>query len=259
VAGSDTALRLIQAEADSFMAAYKESRIQVAGGGTVSGIEALLNRGVDVAVLSRPPTVEERAIAKSADVDFALFGFANDGLALIVNRENPVYALAFDEARAVFSGEILDWAEVGGSAGRIRVYIGSVQGGAVGYARDTLLAGGDFVEGAGRAPTTAAIVDSVAAHADAIGFAGLAELDDRVKALPLSPKGGGPLTVLNVETVYEKTYPLVRTFYFATRGVPRGDLVSGFVSYVMGNAGQKIVLEHGFVPATVPLRIRHES
>ncbi|RPJ41224.1 MAG: hypothetical protein EHM19_12370, partial [Candidatus Latescibacterota bacterium] len=176
-----------------------------------------------------------------------------------VNAQNPVYALSFEETRAVFAGEILDWSEVGGPAGGIRVYVGSVQGGAVGYARDSLLAGGEFAGGAGKAPTTAAIVDSVASHPDAIGFAGMAEVDDRVKALPLGRKGGGPLTVLNVETVYQKSYPLVRMFYFATRGVPRSNLVSGFVSYVMGNTGQKIVLEHGIVPATVPLRIRHES
>lgn len=256
IGGSDAALRLVRAEADSFAAQYPKARIVVEGGGSVAGLEALLNREADAAVVSRPPTDAERDAARRAGVEVALYPFAHDGLAVIVNAASPVYALSFPEAHGVFSGAVTDWAELGAPPGPIRLYVTGVQGGAEWFVREALLDGAPFAGGAGRAPTTAAAVESVAAHEDAIGYAGMAELDGRVKALPLSPKDGGPLTVLNVETVYRKTYPLVRTFAFATRGIPRDDLVSGFVSFVMSTRGQRIVLEAGLVPATVPLRIR---
>ncbi len=259
VAGSDTALRLVRAEADSFAATYAKARIDVQGGGSLVGLEALINREVDVAVLSRTPTDAERELGKKSGAEIALYPFALDGLAIVVHRDNPVYALSFAETRSVFAGEIDDWADLGGNAGPIQVYASGVQGGADGFVRQSLLGGAAIAAGAGRAPTTAAVVDSVAAHEDAIGFAGMTELDSRVKALPISPKEGGPLTGLDAETVYRKEYPLVRTFYFATRGIPRRDLVSGFVSFAMSTRGQKIVLDAGFVPATVPLMIKREG
>jgi phosphate transport system substrate-binding protein len=256
VAGSDAALPLLRAEADTFRVSYGKARIDVEGGGSLLGLEALINKEADVAVLSRAPTDEEKEVARKAGVPIAIYPFAHDGLAVIVHRANPVYALSFREAKAVFAGEATDWSEVGGGAGRILVYTSGVASGALGYARRELLDGGEFAPGAGRAPSTRGVVDSVAAHEDAIGFAGMAEVDERVKALPISPKGGGALTVLDMESVHNRSYPLVRTFYFATRGIPRDDLVSGFVSFVMSTRGQKIVLDHGFVPATVPLHIK---
>jgi phosphate transport system substrate-binding protein len=259
VVGSDVALPVVRAAADSFVAYYKRAQVTVEGGGTVAGLEALINKQADVAVLSREPLTSEREAGRQVGVDIALYPFAYDGLALIVHRENPVYALSFSEARALFSGQTTDWKEVGGKAGWIRVYTTGVENGATEFVKDALLGGGAFVEGAGRATTTAAVADSVARHPDAIGYAGMAELDDRVKALPLSPPEGGPLRVLNMETVFRKEYPLVRTFYFGTRGIPRDDLVSGFVSFVMSNRGQRIVAEKGLVPATVPVRFRTEG
>jgi len=259
VVGSDAAKPMVSAAADSFAGSYKRARISVEGGGTVVGLEELINRQADVAVLSREPLEAEKAAAEEVGVEIALYAFAKDGLAIVVHRDNPVYALAFGEARAVFTGATRDWAELGGQPGRIRVYVSGVQSGAWGFVQKKLLDEAPFVEGAGRAPTTAAVVDSVAAHEDAIGFAGMAELDERVKALPISPPDGGPLKVLNVDTVYRKEYPLVRVFYFGTRGIPRDNLVSGFISFVMSTPGQRIVLDAGFVPATVLLRIKREE
>lgn len=256
VVGSETTLSLLRAEADSFSVSYRKAHIEVHGGGSLVGLEALINKEADVAVLSRAPTKDEESAAKKAGVPIALFPFAHDGLAIVVHRSNPVYALSFGEARSVFDGEITDWNQIGGRPGRILVYTSGVGTGALGYIRDSLLAGAEFTPGAGRSPSTRGVVDSVAAHEDAIGFAGMAEIDERVKALPISPKDGGPLTVLDMETVHDREYPLVRTFYFATRGIPRDDLVSGFVSFVMSTRGQSIVLQFGFVPATVPLHIK---
>jgi phosphate transport system substrate-binding protein len=259
VAGSDTAYPFMQVEADSFVASYPKSRIEVTGGGSVAGLEALLNRRVEVAVLSRTLSDAEVELARKEKIEVALYPIAHDGLAVIVHPSNPVYAMSFSEAKGVFAGEIADWSELGGGVGPIRVYVSGVQGGAEGFVREVLLDGEPFVKGAGRGATTAALVDSVAAHEDAIGYAGSAEIDERVKALPLSPKGGGPLTVLDMETVYKKQYPLVRTVYCATRGIPRDDLISGFVSFVMSTRGQKIALDAGFVPATVALHVRREG
>jgi phosphate transport system substrate-binding protein len=102
------------------------------------------------------------------------------------------------------------------------------------------------------------VVDSVASHEDAIGYASMVDVDERVKALPISTEEG-PLTALNIETVYRKQYPLVRTIYLGTRGIPRDDLISGFVSFVMSTRGQRIVADCGLVPATVAVRFKREG
>lgn len=259
VSGSDAALALVHAEADSFMALYTGARVRVEGGGSVLGLEALINKKADAAFMSRAPSESERAIAGGAGAELAVYPFARDGLAIIVRRDNPVYALAFDEARRIFAGETRRWAEVGGNDAEIVVYKSHEATGAAGFVREALLGGAAFAAGAIEARTTREIAEAVAADSNAIGFAGMSELDDRVKALPLSPKEGGPLTVLNAETVYRQSYPLTRTFCFVTRGIPRDNLVSGFVSYAMSNPGQRIVLDSGFVPATVPVNIKHEG
>ncbi len=259
VVGSEAARPMVQAAADTFVSYYKRAQVTVEGGGTVAGLEALINKQAEIAVLSREPLESERKAGAEVGVEIALYPFAYDGLAIIVNRDNSAYALSFREARTLFTGETTDWSVIGADPGWIRVYTTGVENGATEFVRRVLLGGADFVAGAGRATTTRGIVDSVAQHVDAIGYASMAELDDRVKALPLSPPEGGPLRVLNRETVYRKEYPLVRTFYFGTRGIPRDDLISGFVSFVMGNSGQKVVAEMGFVPATVPVRFRTEG
>jgi len=259
VIGSDAALALMRAEADSFMARYTGARVKVEGGGSVLGLEALINKKVDAAFMSRAPSERELEIAKNAGSEIAVYPFARDGLAIIVRRDNPVYALAFDEARRIFAGETTRWTEVGGNDAEIVVYKSHEATGAAGFVRETMLDGAAFAGGAIEARTTREIAEAVAADANAIGFAGMSEIDDRVKALPLSPKEGGPLTVLNAETVYRQSYPLTRTFCFVTRGIPRDNLVSGFVSYAMSNPGQKIVLDSGFIPATVPVNIKHEG
>ena len=258
VSGSDAALALVKAEADSFSHLYPTATIRVDGGGSVLGLEALINRKADVAFVSREPTPEERALAKDAGAELALYPFARDGLAVIVARENPVYALAFDELEGIVSGEISRWTEVGGNDSAIVVFTAYPASGVSQFVRDLVLDGANYAGGTIEARTTRDIVDSVAANPNAIGFAGMAEIDERVKALPLSPKEGGPLMVLNAETVYRQSYPLTRTFFFVTRGIPRDNLVSGFVSFVMSTPGQQIVIHAGFVPATVAVRIRHE-
>ena len=258
VAGTGDAAGVIQAAADSFGARYQKATIELLGGGTVWGLEALINREADVAIVSRELLAAELEAAKETGVQLALFPFAHDGIAIVVHPSNPVYGMAAEEVRGIFQGQITDWEVVGGTPGWIRLYTTGVEDGATGFVRKALLGGAEFMAGAGRALTTAAVADSVAAHEDAIGYASMADLSPQVKALPISPPGGGPLKVLDMETVYRKEYPLVRTHSFGTRGIPRDNLISGFVSYVMSTEGQRIVLEHGLVPATVPLKIRRE-
>jgi phosphate transport system substrate-binding protein len=259
VAGVDGMPRVMAAMADSFSARYRNATIELVGGGTVGGLEAMLNREADVAVISRDLLDVERQAAKDSGADLAMYAFAHDGIAVIVHPKSAVYGMAAEEAAGIFTGRITDWGEVGGQPGWIRVYVTGVQDGATGFVRKALLGGAEFLTGAGRALSTGAVADSVAAHEDAIGYASMADLSDRVKALPIAPLGGGPLKVLDVETVYRKEYPLVRTHYFGTRTIPRDNLISGFISFVMSTEGQKVVLEQGLVPATVPLRIKREN
>jgi hypothetical protein len=238
VVGSDAALPLVRAAADTFVAYYKRAQVTVEGGGSVAGLEALINKNADIAVLSREPLASERQAGREVGVDIALYPFAYDGLALIVHRDNPVYALSFSEARALFSGQTTDWAAVGGSPGWIRVY--TTGNGATAFVGTRSSAGPSHEGGTGhhdrgRRFGSVSRCGRVREHG---------QVDDH-QGLPNLPRAA---QVLDGDSLPEGV-PLVRTF-LSVRG-PADDLVSGR-SFVMSNR-KKIVAEGIVPPGARPL------
>jgi len=243
--GSDTVLPLAQAEAEDFMIAYPEKSVTVTGGGSGVGIAALIDGEVDIATASREMKAEEIEAAKANGINPVEHTIAIDGISVIVNPENPVSELTFDQLRGIYNGSISNWKDVGGEDKSIVVISRDSSSGTYEYFKEAVLLGDEYRPDALTQPATGGIVSEVTQNPSAIGYIGVAYLDQDVKALNLD--GGDGSEYPSPENIISGKYPLSRPLYFYTNGEPSG-LTKEFLDYVMSEDGQSIVSEIGYFP-----------
>ncbi len=244
--GSDTILNLGNAVAESFMGKNKKMRIAVTGGGSGTGLAALLNGTVDIAQASRPIKNKEIKKAQASGIEPKEWTVGIDGLTLIVNKDSKISGLTTDLIRAIFIGEVTNWKEVGGHDAEILVLSRDSSSGTHVYFKDEILRRGikgneEYKDGTIYLPSNQAIVNEVEKNRNAIGYIGMGYMSDTVKALDVN--GVGP----SVANVASKMYPIARGLYWYTDGEPKGD-VKKLIDYVFSNEGQAIVSKEGFVP-----------
>ena len=243
--GSDTVLPLAQAEAEEFMIAYPEKSVTVTGGGSGVGIAALIDGEVDIATASREMKADEIEAAKANGINPVEHTIAIDGISVIVNPENPVSELTFDQLRGIYNGSISNWKDVGGDDRPIAVISRDSSSGTYEYFKEDVLLGDEYRPDALTQPATGGIVSEVSQNPGAIGYIGVAYLDESVKALSLD--GGNGSEYPSSENIIIGAYPLSRPLYFYTNGEPSG-LTKEFIDYVMSEDGQNLVLEIGYFP-----------
>jgi phosphate transport system substrate-binding protein len=243
--GSDTVLPLAQAEAEEFMIAYPEKSVTVTGGGSGVGIAALIDGEVDIATASREMKADEIEAAKANGINPVEHTIAIDGISVIVNPENPVSELTFDQLRGIYNGSISNWKDVGGDDRPIAVISRDSSSGTYEYFKEDVLLGDEYRPDALTQPATGGIVSEVSQNPSAIGYIGVAYLDESVKALSLD--GGNGSEYPSSENIISGAYPLSRPLYFYTNGEPSG-LTKEFIDYVMSEDGQNLVLEIGYFP-----------
>lgn len=245
IKGSDTMVILVQRWAEEFMKKNPDAKIQVTGGGTGTGIAALVNGITDIAAASRPMKEAERAKlggrAGSAGVEIPV---AKDGVAFYVHTANPVRALSVEELRGIYLGDIENWQEVGGRDAPIVLYARESSSGTYVFVKDELLGGDDYAASAQTLPGTAAVIHAVAKEPNGIGFGGAA-YGQGVREVRIETAGGE--IVLDAASVRSGTYPLARDLFFYTRQKPEGE-VKRFVDFVLSPAGQEIVSKVGYFP-----------
>jgi len=255
IKGSDTMVNLNQAWAESYMGENRDARVVVNGGGSGTGIAALLEGKTDIAASSREMTAEEIAAATKAGHAPKAQIVGLDGIAVIVNAANPVQSLTVAQLAAIYTGKTTDWKQVGGNAGKIVLLGREVNSGTHVFFKEHVIQGGNSTSPAEYAKATLfvsssqAIVSEVAHNARAIGYVGLGYVSDAVRALPIAPATGKPAVAPSPESVVAGTYPISRPLYFYTRGEPSG-AVKAFLDYVLSADGQAVVRELEFVPVT---------
>lgn len=243
--GSDTVLPLAQAEAEEFMIAYPEKSVTVTGGGSGVGIAALIDGEVDIATASREMKADEIEAAKANGINPVEHTIAIDGISVIVNPNNPVSELTFDQLRGIYNGSISNWKDVGGEDSPIAVISRDSSSGTYEYFKEAVLLGDEYRPDALTQPATGGIVGEVSQNPNAIGYIGVAYLDESIKALSLD--GGNGSEYPSSENIISGAYPLSRPLYFYTDGEPSG-LTKEFIDYVMSEDGQSLVLEIGYFP-----------
>ena len=253
IKGSDTMVNLVQAWAEEYMKKQPGSFIAVTGGGSGTGFAALINGTCDIAVSSREIKPKEIELAQKKGVTPKEFKVALDGLAVAVNRQNPVSQLTTDQLAGIFTGKITNWKEVGGADSHIVLLSREVNSGTHVYFKEHILRKNDaasteeFSPDALLLPSSQAIADEIVQNPAAIGYYGMGYLNDTQKAVAVAPDASSEYVQPAVENVKSGRYPISRPLYVYTNGEPSSD-ARGFLDYILSPEGQAIVTQIDFVP-----------
>ena len=248
--GSDTIVNLALAWAEYYQSEHPDVSISVTGGGSGTGIAALINGTVDIANASRQIKQEEIEEAQSNGVDPVEFVIARDAIAVIVNPENPVEEQISD----IYSGKIDNWSEVGGEDRPIVRLSRETNSGTHVYFLETVLRLGQsdndtlFSRDTLLLPSSEGIIAEVRQNPNAIGYDGLGYVPDDLKMVAIAEKADGDYVLPSIETVNDATYPIARDLYMYTAGEPTGTVKIYLDWIITSEDAQDIVKELGFVP-----------
>lgn len=251
--GSDTIVNLALAWAEAYQALHPEVRISVTGGGSGTGIAALINDTVDIANASRAMKPEEIDQAQSQGVNPIEFVIARDAIAIIVNHENPVDRLTLQQISDIYSGKINNWIAVGGEDRPIVRLSRETNSGTHVYFLENVLRLGEkenrtlFSTDTLLLPSSEGITSEIRQNPNAIGYDGLGYVTDEVKVVAVAERADSEYIYPSAETVNSKAYPIARDLYMYTAGEPEGE-VAVYLEWIFSDEAQAIVRELGFVP-----------
>jgi phosphate transport system substrate-binding protein len=247
IKGSDTMVILAQRWAEVYMQKNKDAVIQVTGGGSGTGISALINGTTDICNSSRPMKKEEKIKLKekygSSGVEIKV---AVDGLSIYLNSKNPVNELSMQQIKDIYTGKINNWKEVGGPNAKIIRYSRENNSGTYVYFKDEVLLGEDFNPSSQNLPGTAAVVNAVAKDKFGIGYGGAA-YGKGIKEIKVRKDDKSPAFAPTKENIKKGLYPISRYLYMYTRTKPEG-AIKKFIDWVLSEEGQKIVAQVGYFP-----------
>ena len=251
--GSDTIVNLALAWAERYRELHPEVRIAVTGGGSGTGIAALINGTVDIANASRRIKDEERAAAEANGIEPVEFVIARDAIAVIVHPSNPVDRLTLRQISDIFSGKITNWQDVGGEDRPIVLLSRETNSGTHVYFLEQVVRLGDkhnktlFSPDTLLLPSSEGIGWEVRQNPNAIGYDGLGYVTADMKTITVSTGPDMTYWPPTVETVNSGQYPIARELYMYTAGEPQ-EAIKDYLDWILSPEAQKIVLELGFVP-----------
>lgn len=253
IKGSDTIVNLAQKLAESYGAINKGADISVTGGGSGTGIAALLDSQTDIANSSRSIKESELKSGKTKGLDIKEFIIGIDALSVIVNPKNKIASLNMETVGKIFKGEIKNWKEVGGKDMPINLYGRQSNSGTFSFFREHVLKG-EYSDKMNSMNGNSQIVESIKNDVSGIGYVGVGYIVNdgkvltSVKILNVSQKEGeiaySPTVAKNI---YSGKYPIARGLQQYTPNKPTGD-VKAFIEFELSKAGQAIVKEEGFYP-----------
>ena len=220
----------------TILKAYPDVNITIAGGGSGVGIKQVCEGLIDIGNTGRAPTDDE-----VTRCGLKVFKFAVDGIGVVVNPKNSLGNLTGDQLRAVFSGRINNWKELGGPDAFINVYTRDAESGTRKVFWSKGLGKGDITQKANFAASNSGMKTSVAGDPNAIGYISLGVADPSVKLLSMDGVSPSP------DNVKSGRFKIARGLYINTSGEPN-DLSRAFITYMLGTEGQALVEEYGFLP-----------
>jgi phosphate transport system substrate-binding protein len=245
IKGSDTMVILGQRLAEEYMVKNPGMVVQVNGGGSGTGIAALINGTVDLAQSSRPMKDDEKQkAAQSRGSEVVELAVALDGLAVFVNTANPVQQLTMAQLKDIFQGKVTNWKEVGGPDAVVVLYGRENSSGTYDYFREHVLEKGDFSPRVQTLQGTAAVINAVGHDRNGMGYGGIAYAKD---VRPLAISASGAPVAPSEATVADGTYPLSRKlFFYYPQNAP--ERVTKFAQWALTPEAQALVTQVGYFP-----------
>lgn len=250
--GSDTLVNVAQAWAEAYQSVNPEVAVAVSGGGSGTGIAALINGTVDIANSSRAISEEETQLARARGDDPVEFIVGYDALAVFVHSANPISEITMDQIAGIYGegGTIERWTDLGitvpGCRDQEIVRVSRQNNsGTYEYFREAVLGDGDFKLGSRDMHGSKDVVDLVQNTACAIGYSGLAYATDHIK-MPCVDDGAG-CVVPSAAAALDRTYPIARPLFMYTPNEPEG-AVKTYLDWILSDEGQCIIQESGYPP-----------
>lgn len=247
--GSDTMVVLAQRWAESFMRTHPGVAVQVSGGGSGTGIAALVHGTADIVTSSRPISADERRqLRDSRGRDVSEHTVALDAVGLYVHPSNPVRSIDLDRLALVFRGRITRWSELGGPDAPIVLYGRESSSGTYAYFKEHVLRDLDFAVEMQSLPGTAAVIHAVRSDRNAIGYGGIA-LARGVRLLGLVD-AHGRTTLPTRDNALRGAYPLARPLYVYTLedAAERRGAGAQLLEWIASPQGQSVVVAAGYYP-----------
>lgn len=261
--GSDTLNNLMTYWAEGYKKLYPNVNIQIEGKGSTTAPPALIEGTSQLGPMSRD--------MKGAEIDKfeAKYHYkpirirvALDGIAVYVNRDNPIEKLTFKQIDAIFSAtrkrggkDVKTWGDLGlageWAAKPISLYGRNSASGTYGYFKEHALMSGDYKNSVKEQPGSSSVVQGITEDKYGIGYSGVGYTTSGVKTLKLSEKEGGPFFGESYENVKERKYPISRylnVYVNKAPGKPLDPLVKEFLTFVLSKEGQQLVVKDGFFP-----------
>ena len=232
--GSTSMESVMGALIEAFKEVQPDVQIQYTGSGSGAGITSAQDGTADIGLASRDLKDDETGVKQIT--------VAKDGIAIIVNPDNPVANLSIEQIAQIFTGEITNWSELGGSDGQV-VPIGREAGSGTRDGFESITGTEDACKYQNELTSTGEVIASVASNPNAIGYASLSAVDDTVKALTVGGVAPSEATVL------DGTYAIQRNFNFIlSDSTELSDAAQAFVDWATSTEASDLIAGAGAVP-----------
>ncbi len=242
IKGSDTMLPLVEGLIELY-ANESNKKITVQGGGSGTGVSALQSGNVNIAMSSRPLKDSEKGLL----IGLKHKEIAYDALSVIVNPTNSVNRLTKQQVSDIFTGKVRNWQAFGGPDLPITVYTRDSKSGTYDFMKTFVMEGGEYVGYAKELASNSGIVQAVTSEKGAIGYVGMAYVEDIVQTVAISVDGKNYIAP-TFRSALEKKYPIIRALYLYYLPASEKD-VKGFLDFILSPIGQKLASYKGYIPA----------
>ena len=243
IKGSDTlGAKLVPMLSEEYKAKNPETSFEIAAEGSTTGIAAITDGTAQIGMSSRRAKPTEMSAASAKGVTMKPIIVCYDGMAAIVNENNPISSLTKRQVEQIFTGDVTDWSAVGGNPGRFSIYTRNTSSGTYSDWKELAMKRRDYASSSQKMAGNEQIVAEVAKNPNGIGYVGLAYINSPgIKVVSID--GASP----DKASVLAKKYPYARPTFYYTNGEPVGEAAK-FVEFTLSDEGQKIVEKVGFVP-----------
>ena len=232
-------------------------------------IADFLNDSVDVVVTSWTPSESLKEALLKTQVVIRTVQVAHDALALVMNRNNMDSLLTYDMVRDIFTGKITSWKQINPESkhGNINMVFDNDSSANIRYFKEKFNLSGQLPPNFFALNSNPEVINYVSKSPDALGIVSVNWISDREDSLSRKFSGMVKVAAISQEfldrnsfyfpvqgSIYDNTYPFVRTVNMLSRESSTGP-GSGFIAWVAGEQGQRIILKAGLVPATMPIRM----